>query len=160
MNVYLWETTSKEWADDQRRWVEADTKRDSCHAERQTAVAEIKGSGEGQTGKKKAAWKYEAELQDSKRSEKATQTQNPTKGYTGPAREPQVEKFVLDKVEREELQVKMEAKDPRIWTAFSRKFYEGEDVRVLMDDLRLSQPRIYQLLNEGRRILAQHRVED
>ena len=83
-----------------------------------------------------------------------------TRGYTGPAREPQVEKFVLDKIEREELKVKMEAKDPRVWMVFSRKYYEGEDVSVLMKELNLSQPRIYQLLNKGRQIAAQHRLED
>ena len=83
-----------------------------------------------------------------------------TRGYTGPAREPQVEKFVLDKIEREELKVKMEAKDPRVWMVFSRKYYEGDDVSVLMKELNLSQPRIYQLLNKGRQIAAQHRLED
>ena len=54
----------------------------------------------------------------------------------------------------------MEAKGPRVWMVFSRKYYEGEDVSVLMKELNLSQPRIYQLLNKGRQIAAQHRLED
>ena len=130
--VWCYETTDRAIAFELRRDENTTHSQDRRHEEREHAMDEIKGDGESVA----------------------------TRGYTGPAREPQVEKFVLDKIEREELKVKMEAKDPRVWMVFSRKYYEGEDVSVLMKELDLSQPRIYQLLNKGKQIAAQHRLED
>ena len=130
--VWCYETTDRTIAFELRRDVNTTHTQERRHEEREHAMDVISGDG-GSIA---------------------------TRGYTGPAREPQVEKFVLDKIEREELKVKMEAKDPRVWMVFSRKYYEGEDVSVLMKELNLSQPRIYQLLNKGRQIAAQHRLED
>ena len=130
--VWCYETTDRAIAFELRRDENTTHTQDRRHEEREHATDEIKGDGESIA----------------------------TRGYTGPAREPQVEKFVLDKIEREELKVKMEAKDPRVWLVFSRKYYEGEDVSALMKELDLSQPRIYQLLNKGKQIAAQHRNED
>ena len=130
--VWCYETTDRAIAFELRRDENTTHTQDRRHEEREHATDEVKGDGESVA----------------------------TRGYTGPAREPQVEKFVLDKIEREELKVKMEAKDPRVWMVFSRKYYEGEDVSVLMKELDLSQPRIYQLLNKGKQIAAQHRLED
>ena len=130
--VWCYETTDRAIAFELRRDENTTHTQDRRHEDREHTTDEIKGDGESVA----------------------------TRGYTGPAREPQVEKFVLDKIEREELRVKMEAKDPRVWMVFSRKYYEGEDVSVLMKALDLSQPRIYQLLNKGKQIAAQHRFED
>lgn len=167
MKVYWEETTCREWAYDQKRWIDAEAKRNERQWKREIPVDEVLGDGTPDDGNRKKEWKpLNADIMEQRRQsykENADQ-ESPKpmimKCYTGPCREPLVEPFVLNKIEKEELKAKMEAQDPRIWRVFSKKNYEGVDVKTLMKELKLSQARIYQLINDGKKILAEHRVEE
>lgn len=71
-----------------------------------------------------------------------------------------VEKQVIDKIEMEEFERIMEAEDPRIWTAFALKRFEYESAKTISIELKISVPRVYQLLERAYEIIRENREED
>ena len=80
-------------------------------------------------------------------------------GYA-PAMGIPVEKQVLDKIEMEEFEQIMNAEDPRIWMAFAMKRFENETVKEISRMIKVSEPRVYQLLDKAYRIIRQNRELD
>ena len=68
-----------------------------------------------------------------------------------------VEKQVIDKIEMEEFERIMEAEDPRIWTAFALKRFEYESAKTISMELKISVPRVYQLLERANEIIRENR---
>ena len=71
-----------------------------------------------------------------------------------------VEKQVLDKIEMEEFERIMKAEDSRIWIAFAMKRIENESAQAISKELKVSVPRVYQLLDKAYEIIRQNRELD
>ena len=81
------------------------------------------------------------------------------KGYEPETGVP-VETQVIRKIEMEEVRAMMDAKDPRIWKAFSMKEIFGESVDTIKDELGVSAARVYQLVAEAHTIGRQYRKDN
>ncbi len=77
-----------------------------------------------------------------------------------PAPEESVEHQVMAKLEYQAIRALMDAEDPRIAIAFEAKELYGDSVRKIADDLGISQPRTYQLLNRAKAIGRQFREDN
>ena len=71
-----------------------------------------------------------------------------------------VEKQVLDKIEMEEFEQIMNAEDPRIWMAFAMKRFRNESAQAISKELKVSVPRVYQLLDKAYEIIRQNKELD
>ena len=80
-------------------------------------------------------------------------------GYE-PAMGVPVEKQVLDKIEMEEFEQLMKAEDSRIWMAFAMKRFKNESAQAISKELKVSVPRVYQLLDKSYEIIRQNKELD
>lgn len=80
-------------------------------------------------------------------------------GYE-PAMGVPVEKQVLDKIEMEEFEQLMKAEDSRIWMAFAMKRFKNESAQAISKELKVSVPRVYQLLDKAYEIIRQNKELD
>ena len=77
-----------------------------------------------------------------------------------PAPAESVEHQVMAKLEYQAIRALMDAEDPRIAMAFEAKELYGDSVKKIADDLGISQPRVYQLLNRAKAIGRQFREDN
>ncbi len=71
-----------------------------------------------------------------------------------------VEHQVMAKLEYQAIRALMDMEDPRIAMAFEAKELYGDSVKKIADDLGISQPRVYQLLNRAKAIGRQFREDN
>ena len=77
-----------------------------------------------------------------------------------PAPAESVEHQVMAKLEYQAIRALMDAEDPRIAIAFEAKELYGDSVKKIAADLRVSEPRVYQLLNRAKAIGRQFREDN
>ena len=66
----------------------------------------------------------------------------------------------MAKLEYQAIRALMDMEDPRIAMAFEAKELYGDSVKKIADDLGISQPRVYQLLNRAKAIGRQFREDN
>lgn len=76
-----------------------------------------------------------------------------------PAPAMSVERQVMAKIEREEIRARMDAEDPRIGEAYEGKVFSGTPVKDIAENLGVSQPRVYQLVNRAKEIIREYQEE-
>ena len=77
-----------------------------------------------------------------------------------PAPADSVEHEVMVKAERDEIWARMNAEDVRIKQAFEAKELLGDSVKKIARDLRVSEPRVYQLVARAKAIVKEYREEN
>jgi len=71
-----------------------------------------------------------------------------------------VEQQAVAKMEYAEIRVRMDAEDPRIARAFEARELLGDPVTRIAADLRVSEPRVYQLLRRAKEIGKEYRMNE
>ena len=182
MRVYWEETTSREWAFDQKRWLDAEAKRNERRSKHEVPVAEILGDGTND-GNRKKEWKLlddvgdptgedpeadEAEEQPADAEQDAVETEEQSddkpesavkKLSYEPYHFPQTEPHALTLIELDMVRKYIEDKQPRWWRAFYLKEWCGVDAREVAAELKVEPSRVYQLVDAVHSLALKFRKE-
>ena len=182
MRVYWEETTSREWAYDQKRWIDAEAKREERRPKHEIPVAEVLGDGTND-GNRKKEWKLLDDTGDlTDEDPEADEVEEPTeetdpenddsedqpgeesetaskKLSYEPFRFPQTEPQALTLIELERVRQYIKERQPRWWRAFYLKEWCGVDAKEIAAELDVDPSRVYQLVDAVRKLAQRYREE-
>lgn len=182
MRVYWEETTSREWAYDQKRWIDAEAKREERRPKHEIPVAEVLGDGTSD-GNRKKEWKLLDDTsdltdEDPEADEVEEQTEETDPGNDDtvdqpgeesetaskklsyePFRFPQTEPQALTLIELEKVRQYIKERQPRWWRAFYLKEWCGVDAKEIAAELDVDPSRVYQLVDAVRKLAQRYREE-
>lgn len=182
MRVFWAETSSREWAFDQKRWLDAEAKRSERRSKREVPVAEMLGDGTDD-GNRKKEWKLlddagdttgedpepdEAEelSADADQDDDGTEAQSEDEPESAvrklsyePYRFPPTESQALTRIELDTVRKYIEDKQPRSWRAFCLKEWCGVEAREIAAELEVDPSRVYQLVDAVHRLALRFREE-
>ena len=182
MRVYWEETTSREWAYDQKRWIDAEAKREERRPKHEIPVAEVLGDGTSD-GNRKKEWKLlddtgdltdedpeadevDEQMEETDPENDDTEDQSGEESETAskklsyePFRFPQTEPQALTLIELEKVRQYIKERQPRWWRAFYLKEWCGVDAKEIAAELDVDPSRVYQLVDAVRKLAQRYREE-
>ncbi len=135
MNVVWAETTSREWAYDQKRWIDAEAKRNERRLKREIPVEEVLGDGSDDGNRKRIC---------------------DCTPYSFPQTEPQA----INRMELESVTAYLRTQNPRSWQVFCLKEWYGISVEEIAEKFDITPSRIYQLVGAVQKLGKKYRQEN
>lgn len=163
IQVYWVESTDREMAYEQKRWIEAEVKRKIRRSKVEVPIPEFfdgrsnDGNRKNQTSKGYDSIPTGAGAFTG--APVAAEEDRPSLGYE-PFRYPPTEQMALMRVELELVQKYIEEQQPRSWRALYLKEFCGADVKEIAEELGVIPARVYQMIAAARKLALQFQKEE